>query len=229
VHDRQTRLNERLRLPSLVFQGAGSAPDIVIERKLDPIAEIDDRPGYFAGAEWRYARRAKLSLAFWDNRADPEAFRDGQWSWGTRFWHIAAQISLPGDFGLIAQHMRGDTDWLINVNGDGTRTARTALATDEFEASFLLISKSFGSRQRISLRRDSFDLWRPGQLEVDRGNAATASYAYSVNSRIKLQLEWMEIESSRDLWPILYRQAASQQKESQVQLGIRWIIFDSTD
>jgi hypothetical protein len=229
LHNRQTRLNERLPLPALIFPGPGGGPDIVVERQLDPIAEIDDRPGVYFGGEWRYARRAKLSLTYWDNRADPTTFRNRQWSWRTRFWNFSAQISLPGDIGLITQHMRGDTDWLIYVTDDGAMTPLTTLAADEFDTSFVLISKSVGNRHRVSLRRDAFKMWRPGRLNIDRGSARTLAYRYAVNPRLELQLEWLEIESSRDLWPIFYGRAASSDSESQLQLGLRWILFDSTE
>jgi hypothetical protein len=228
VHDRQTRLNERLPLPPLVVPGQAGNPDIVIERQLDPMAEIDDQPGFYAGAEWRYARRARLSLSFYDNRADPYAFRDGQWAWGTRFWHLAGQVSLPGDVGLIAQAMRGDTDWLIRAANDGTLTPLTRYVTDEFDAAFVLLSKALGTRHRVSLRLDRFDMWRPGELSVDNGDAFAAAYSLTVNPRLAMQLEWMRIKSSRDLWPSIYGRGETRYTEKILQLGFKVALFDST-
>jgi hypothetical protein len=227
VHDRQTRLNERLPLPPLVFPAAGNGPDTVIERELDPIAEIDDEPGFYLGGKWHYARRARLSLAFWDNRGDPTAFRDGQWAWGTRFWQLGGQFELPGKLGLIAQHMRGDTDWLTYVTTTGMTTPQTALETDEFESSFVLLSRMIGKGHRLSLRLDDFDLWRPGKLEVDRGDATTVAYDYAINARFRMRLEWLRIESSRDLWPIFYDQTSHRFAESLVQLGLRVVLLDT--
>lgn len=227
VHDRQTRLNERLPLPPLVFPGQPGGPDLVIERRLDPIAEIDDRPGIYVGSEWRYARRTKLSLAFYDNRADPYAFRDGQWAWGTRFWHAAAQISLPKDVGLITQFMHGDTDWLIAANDDGSISPATRYVTDDFDSAFVLLSKIFKQNHRVSLRLDRFDLSRPGSLEIDRGSSTTLAYSYSFNRRLAMQAEWLSIESSRDLWTALYGQSISNERERTVQLGFKLTIFDS--
>lgn len=221
VHDRQTRLNERLALPPLVF------PSATIERRLDPIAEIDDIPGIYAGGEWRQSRRARVALTFWDNRGDPTAFRDGQWAWGTRFWQLGGQFELPGRLGLITRHMRGDTDWLTFVTTSGMTTPQTALETDEFEASFVLLSRMLGERHRLSLRLDDFEIWRPGQLEVDRGDAITLAYEQTLNARLRLRIEWLEIESERDLWPIFYGQSGDQFSESQMQLGLRVVLFDS--
>ncbi len=227
VHDRQTRLNERLPLPPLVMPAPGGGPDRIIERRLDPIAEIDDRPGIYLGSEWTYAERARLAVAFWDNRGDPKAFRDSQWAWGTRFWQLAGQFALPAGVGLVAQHMRGDTDWLTNVRPTGMTTPETALESDEFEASFLLLSRNIGSDHRISLRRDEFEIWRPGGPNVDGGDATTIAYQYRLNPRVSMRLEWLEIDSTRDLWPKFYGQTADRFRERQLQLGFRFVLFDS--
>jgi hypothetical protein len=227
MHDRQTRLNERVPLPTIVIPDETGDTEIVVERQLDPIAEIDDSPGYFLGGDWRFARRVKISLAFWDNRADPEARRDGQWAWGTRFWNLAAQFALPADTGLIAQYMRGDTDWLLFLSPTGERTPQTRLGTDEFESAFVLLSKQLRDRHRISLRYDRFDLWRAGSLDVDRGDAVTLAYGLAVNRTLRLRAEWLEVESRRELWPLVYNRAAGPITERQVLLGIEVLLFDS--
>lgn len=224
VHDRQTRLNERLPLPTLVFPLPGDAPAIEVPRTLDPMAEIDHEPGISITGEWRYARRAQLALGFWDNRADATRFRDGQWAWGTRFWHLSAQFTLPGDVGLIAQRMRGDTDWLIQVTPTGQLTPQSQLATDEFDTSYLLVSKTIGERHRLTLRRDYFDIWRPGELEVDKGYATAIGWRYAPGDRLNLQVEWLEIESRRDLWPAFYLQQDGH-TESLLQLSVNAVLF----
>lgn len=229
VHDRQTRLNERLTLPPLVLPGPNGGPDTIRTRRLDPIAEIDDRPGVVTGLEWSYAQRARLSVGYYDNRADPFAFRDGQWAWATRFRHLGAQVELPGRLGLVAQFMQGDTDWLINVRADGRLTPETALVTDAFEAGFVLLSRPIGERHRLSLRWDEFRLTRPGLLVVDDGDAGTLAYEFALSSQLSLQLEWLEIDSRRDLWPLFYDQDRRDFSERLLQLGFRYAIFDSSD
>ena len=74
---------------------------------MSPFEEIDHRPGVYAGLEWRYAQRALVQVARYDNRADPTAFSDGQWGWGTDFNHLAVQVSLPAEVGLVVQWMDG--------------------------------------------------------------------------------------------------------------------------
>jgi len=229
VHDRQTRLNERLPLPPLILPDPNAGADRVITRRLDPIAEIDDRPGVVTSLGWSYAKRARVSLGFYDNRADPYAFRNGQWAWATRFRHIGAQLELPARFGLVAQFMQGDTDWLVNVRADGQMTPETELYTDDFEASFVLLSRPIGERHRLSLRRDDFSLVRPGMLVVDDGSATTLAYRYAVNRNLSLELEWLQIDSRRDLWPYFYGQDRTGFDENLIQLGFRYVLFDSTD
>ena len=84
-------------------------------------------PGAYAGVEWRYARRALVQLARYDNRADPYSFADGQWGWGTDFNHLAVQVGLPAEIGLVVQWMDGATEWLTAALPNGTRMPMSEL------------------------------------------------------------------------------------------------------
>jgi hypothetical protein len=100
--------------------------------------------------------------------------------------------------------------------------------TDEFESAFVLLSKRLRDRFRFTLRYDQFDLWRPGELEVDRGDAATLAIGYEINSSLTAELEWLQIESNRDLWTIFYGQPDSNSRETMLRLGFRFNLFDSS-
>lgn len=203
LHDRQTRLNERLALPALAVRDSGGNIVSYEERRLDPIAEIDHEPGFYAGIEWRLRRRIHAQIARYDNRADPERFHNGQWAWDTRFWHFAAQAELGHDFGIVTQWLRGNTGWLIATTDDGMRTPATRYVDDAFDSSFLMLTKRLG-RHRLSLRRDRFAFRRPDGLNIDSGDATTLAYAYNARPDLTLAAEWLRIESSRDLWPRFY-------------------------
>jgi hypothetical protein len=125
--------------------------------------------------------------------------------------------------------MRGDTDWVTPPPSDGILTSLTVLVTDEFDAQFVLLSKSINRNHRLSLRIDSFEIWRPGEIVLDHGRAGTLAYEYAVNERLDMRLEWLNIQSSRGLWPILYGQADPSHTEKLLQLGFRLGIFDSTN
>ena len=228
VHNRQIRLNERLALPPLRFSGSPGGPDIVVERRLDPIAEIDDRPGFYAGSRLRLSERARIGLAFYDNRADPYTFDQGQWAWGTRFWNLSAEISLPADIALIGQRMRGDTDWISPPSADGSISPSMRIVIDEFDSAFLMLSRKFGQRQRLSFRIEQFDIWRPGELEADHGRARTLAWIYQYSDRLRIDAEWLRIISRRDLWPDYYAITARAATESMLQLGFRLTLFDTT-
>jgi hypothetical protein len=205
LHDRQTRLNDKLPMPPMPVFGAGGVVVGQRDQSVEPIEEIDDEPGYYAGIEWRYARRALVQLAVYDNRSDPEAFRDGQWGWDTSFSHVAAQVELPGGFGLMSQWMAGATYWLIAVTPTGTRTPATRLVDDEFDASFLMLTKRLATPHRVSVRYDTFDFVREDvDMTIDSGHAWTVAYEYEATSSLALAFEWLTIDSTRELWPTFY-------------------------
>lgn len=203
LHDRQTRLGDRLSIPPQpVFQeGAvvGLQPNSV-----KPFDEIDHRPGYYAGIQWQYATRARLQLSVWDNRADPAAFSDGQWAWRTRFRQLAGQFSLPGDIGLLAQWMRGATYWFIRTGPNGSLSALSSLVRDDFDARYVLVTKRIANRHRVTLRHDRFDMHRVDEIDIDSGHAWTLAYQFEIDSRMSVAAEYLEIRSHRDIWRDFY-------------------------
>lgn len=217
VHDRQTRFNDRLSMPP----GPVVTPDGTLlgfaPQQVEPIAEIDGTPGYYAGLEWRYARRALVSWAIYDNRADPYAFGGGQWAWDTRFYNLAAQLSVTPKIGLVAQWMRGTTEWLVMANRDGAVTPITFLAEDHFDAQFMLFTRQVAGRQRVTLRYDRFEMKRPGVFTSDSGHAVTLAYEYAHSNRLSAVIEYLRIDSSRDLWTWFY-DTPQQNTERQLRL-----------
>ncbi|HLF12143.1 MAG TPA: hypothetical protein VJA26_13090 [Gammaproteobacteria bacterium] len=227
LHDRQSRLNDRLPMPPMPRRTPSGTIIGTMEQSLEPFDEIDHRPGVYGGLEWRYARRVLLQVAHYDNRADPNAFSDGQWAWGTSFSQVAAQVSLPAELGLIAQWLSGETYWIAPAQPDGTVPPFGALVEDLFEAKFLMLTRLVRSAHRFSLRYDDFEFVRehtPGAL-ADVGHAWTFAYRYQRSARLSGGLEWLRVESRRDLWSDLYgadRWATERQVRLQlsVKLGV---------
>ena len=212
LHDRQSRLNDELLMIPRPFT---TQPQTLV-----PFMETDHRPGMYAGVEWRYARRALVQFARYDNRADPFSFRDGQWGWGTDFDHLAVQVSLPAELGLIVQSMAGTTEWLTAALPDGTRMPISEHVHDEFESTFVMLTRKLGENQRLSVRYDTFAFERPAavpELYSDEGNAWTLTYRIDATERFSGGIEWLQIDSSRDLLPMFYATPAAQ-SESQVRL-----------
>ncbi|HEX7238321.1 MAG TPA: hypothetical protein VF405_15240, partial [Gammaproteobacteria bacterium] len=212
VGDRQSRFNDELTI--------APRPFTTTPQQYSPFRETDHRPGVYAGLEWRYARRALIQFARYDNRADPFSFSDGQWGWGTDFEHLAVQVDLPADLGLVVQWMKGDTEWLTAALPNGTRLPISEHVTDEFESSFLLLTRKLGTAQRVALRYDTFSYERPGAVPEfygDEGDAWTLSYRIEPTRRFSGGIEWLRIDSSRDLLPMFYA-TPPQHSESQVRL-----------
>lgn len=213
LHDRQSRFNDELNIPPRPFT-AGPP------QTFKPFQEIDHEPGVYAGLEWRYARRALVQVAHYDNRADPYSFSDGQWGWGTDFDQLAVQVDLPAKLGLIVQSMEGHTEWLTAALPDGTRMPISEHVHDEFKSSFALLTRKLGASQRVALRYDTFSFERPGAVPEfygDEGEAWTVSYRIEPTARFSGGIEWLRIDSSRDVWSMFYF-APEEQAESQIRL-----------
>jgi hypothetical protein len=196
VHDRQTALFENVY-------------------GIEPFHELDGRAGYYLSADWRYGERARVLAFHYDNLADPEAVAGGQYGWRTYFDALGAQVALPGDLGLIVQWMDGVT--IVGPWIDGRRAA-----TDEFDASYVLLTRQFGAH-RASLRYDYFnlDLDNPGgDIGLEQGHSWTAGYAFDFSNRLRLAAEWMRIDASHGDWMAyaLYRAA----RESLARFDLRW-------
>jgi hypothetical protein len=216
LHDRQSRLNDELQIPPRPFT---TQP-----QNLEPFMETDHRPGGYAGVEWRYARRALVQFARYDNRADPFSFRDGQWGWGTDFNHLAVQVGLPAELGLIVQSMAGTTEWLTAALPNGMRMPISEHVRDEFESTFVMLTRKLGGNHRLAMRYDTFSIERPAATPVlysDDGHAWTLSYRVEASERLSGGIEWLRVESRRDLWPMFYN-TAPDQTEDQLRLQLSY-------
>jgi hypothetical protein len=192
LHDRQTRLGDVLPLPPLpqIVPGGAFRRQLV---RAEPFIEIDHRPGFYAGAEIRFARRALVAAMHYDNHADPMSARNGQYGWDTRFDHVGVQFELPADMGLIAQ-------WMDGVTMMGPKIAGARAVDDAFESYFVLLTKRF-DRHRVSLRWDDFSVTDNDVVPLDDNNeygyAWTVGYSYEHSARFGVRVEWMEVESDR--------------------------------
>jgi hypothetical protein len=216
LHDRQSRLNDTLSIIPLPFT--------TNPQQVSPFTEIDHRPGVYAGVEWRYAQRALVQLARYDNRADPFSFRDGQWGWATDFDHVAVQVGLPAQLGLVYQWMSGTTEWLTAALPNGTRLPISEHVHDRFSSQFVLLTRKVAANQRVAVRYDTFETERPAGVPVlysDEGHAWTLSYRIEPTERFSGGIEWLRIDSERDLWPQFYNTARAQ-TESQLRLQLSY-------
>jgi hypothetical protein len=224
LHDRQTRLNDKLPMPPHpIFDYTRSVVGYY-DQTVEPITETDHKPGAYAGVEWSYAQRVLVQVARYENRADPYSYASGQWGWDTAFTHVGVQASLPAQLGLIAQWLKGDTDWVQGAGANGTLTPFASLVGESFSAKFLLLTRLVHGRHRVSARYDLFDMYRyEGQpmIEADDGHAFTLAYRYEHSARLSGGLEWLRIDSSRDNWEDFYA-APGHASETSVRLVLTY-------
>lgn len=214
IHDRQSRFNDEVPLPPIPRIQPGQWWDEQ-DPFITPLLEIDEEPGYYVNAEWRYGNRILLRAMHYDNLADPQGLEDNQFAWWTYFDHVAFQATLPGDIGLLAQWMDGFTAWGRFSNG--------VYSVDvTFESNYVLLTRAF-DRHRITARYDHFEMSEADQTPLDenseRGNAWTLSYQYTTSPRVSIAAEWMQIFTERPAWA--YFDLEQRNTESQLQLSLR--------
>jgi hypothetical protein len=205
--DRVTGLFDRLRLPD----AAGNAlhrPPIWRE----PFYEIDGNPGVYGGVNWRSEPWGRISLLWYDNRADPHAFSH-EFAWHTGFLTLGGETEIAG-VTLIAQAMSGKT--AVNPTGD------EAYAT-HFNSAFLLAGYRFGD-WRLAARAELFDTEAldhdPGSRLSEHASAGTLALSWKPLSFLRLTMEGMVADSWRT--QRLNIQESPRQIDRQLQLNARF-------
>ena len=217
LHDRQTRLFERLPLADLPgFADSGSFPPQ--DAFEEPFKEIDGRTGGYVGVQWDWVERSRLRLHRYDNNGDPTVVEDGQWAWDTRFDALGWHLRLPREVEVIAQALRGTTRM------DGFEGP---LVLADYEAWFVLVSRAW-SRHRATLRRDDFRVrdedGTPDDPNQERGSAWTVAWLLdgppARHGRWRLGVEAQRVESTRPARTLFAQRP--HQRESSVQVVGEW-------
>jgi hypothetical protein len=179
MHDRQTPLFGRIG----TFTYGGPTQRVMF-------AEIDDRPGWQAGAYVKHDSGVELRALHYDNRGDPAAYSPSisDYAWRTRFDSVGLRYDGPRGTTLIAQWLGGDT-----AAGPGS-----AYYWD-FEAAFGLIAQQVGP-VGLAFRYDDFHTTQasspwPGPMGIERGDALTFNATWAVRDHVELIAEWMEVRS----------------------------------
>lgn len=178
------------QLPQIGPNGTFVTQDFFVE----PVAEIDDKVGFYAAVDYTYDRNWKLGAFYYDNRGDPNVRVGGQYAWDTKFWNFYAEGDVFQDVHVIAQYMTGSTE-MGRITGAGTRYIDI-----DYEAAFVLATHKFGN-QRISGRFDWFQIDDFAFIQRDNNNEAgialTAAYSVELGNRDTLIAEYLYIDSKR--------------------------------
>jgi hypothetical protein len=179
LHDRQTTLFGRVGVPQ---------PDLGLASK-ELFEEIDDRPGYYVGAQLRYLDRAVLNVLHYDNRADPTVFEDDlrDFAWLTKFDAAALRIETGGGWTALVQALDGET----YIAPDGF------WLDWRFDSWSALLAKRFGPHM-IAARRDAFNVEFMGSATAsgsEDGDAWTVAYSWDRGGPWRFALEWLRVKS----------------------------------
>ncbi len=214
MHDLKVGAFSRVPLPPLSSIGSPSAfsPQPLW---VDPVREVDNRPGFYGALDWEYERRHKFGAFFYDNRGDPEVFKRSQYAWDTHFWNLYFETKLPASTLLIAQYMTGRTQ--MGPESGGVRQVDV-----DFEGAYLLATKQLGDN-RVTLRRDWFDADDNSFVSIDNngetGSAWTLALSHKLDKNSRLIAEFIRIDSRRPNRADLG--LAARQTEHQFQLSYR--------
>jgi hypothetical protein len=206
IADRGFALTDR---PSTLFGGLGQPPITFYH-------EIDSKPGYYAGLDWRHHNRLDMRALRYDNRADPGAATSTAYAWRTRFSSIGARLEPTAPWTFIAQYLDGDT--FIGPDSAGADQFRMT-----YHAAFGLVSFEW-RRERLSARYDDF---RTHQLSGfyglpadNDGHAWTLAWLHELGDEWQLAAEWIRVSSTFP--PRATYGASPSLLQSQIQLAIRY-------
>lgn len=191
-NDRETGFLDRLQLaPIRIIRPTGKLPTQASTEK--PFHEIDQRAGFYAALSADHADFGKVSVLWYDNRADDHGFETAQWAWRTKFLSVRYKNQLADDIDVIAQFMRGTTT-VITIPKPVGPVVYTA-----YWSAFGLISKAWG-RNRVSLRAEYFkttdrDIFPDNNSE--HGMSLTAAYVFRPTPHQRLTLELLYVNSLR--------------------------------
>ena len=179
MHDRQTTL----------FGRVGGVQTDPTKPKKELFHEIDDRPGFYVGAQARYLDRAVLNVLHYDNRGDPKAqsaeLRD--MAWKTRFDAVALRVETGNEWTLLLQAVAGDT--AINP---------FQMLTWDFDSQSAMVAKRWG-RHMLAARYDAFEIefdQHPNWAGSEDGHAWTAAWSFERDAHWRFTLEWLRVESN---------------------------------
>jgi hypothetical protein len=209
-HDRQTTLFGRVGAP----QTNQALP------KKELFHEIDDRPGYYVGAQMRYLDRAVLNVLHYDNRGDPSvelpSIRD--FAWLTKFDAAALRIETGNGWTALVQALDGSTyiapggfwlDWL-------------------FDSQSAMLAKRVGAHM-VAVRYDAFEvefMGNPAQSGSEDGHAWALAYSFDRGEQWRFALEWLRVESDVPA-RVEFLAEPSFASESKLEFSARYLIKGS--
>ena len=182
--------------------------------------EIDHRPGFYGRVEWRPPAPFGVALFYYDNRANPQAFRpDGQWGWRTRFLNLGINADLGPKTRLLAQGITGSTVMGFKTNAE--RWVHT-----QFRSAFVSITQTLSDKAAVTGRIEAFRTHELGSemspLDSEHGWSTTIALRYNLRDNLTGFAEAMNVRSRRGVRADLGLDPF--QPQTVFQLGLRFRI-----
>jgi hypothetical protein len=185
--------------------------------KKELFCEMDDRPGYYLGAQARWLDRAILNILHYDNRADPTVFESGirDFAWLTKFDAAAVRYESGNGWTVLVQALDGTTD--VAPGG--------FLLRWEFDSQSALLAKRFGPHM-LAARYDVFDVTFMNDRSLpgsENGRAWTVAYSRDAGEHWRFAAEWLRVTSDVKSRPVALG-ATSLAIESKVEVSARYVL-----
>jgi len=213
-HNRQTGFGNELALRRLPVFNTGEQFDGQLDG-IKPFVELDNRPGYYIGTEWRHKRSVKLQWLYYDNRGDPLTLIDHQYAWDTRFHHLALKIAGANKWALHGQFLSGNM-----VMGPDA-------VDNDFKAGYFMLTKALSEKYNLALRLEKFSvddndfLLNAIDPNQEDGEAITINLSYQNDSKkLRFYTEAKYLDSRR-LSRLLFNEA-EEISETSLSLGVRY-------
>lgn len=183
----------------------------------NPVAEVDNHPGYYVKLFWKAPFSAHTHIVWYDNQADPRSLVKGQYGWATQFLDLAVRYEVSPNTQILGQYMNGTTR--MGPVNDGKRHAVDA----RFESAYLMATHKVSSDLSLSLRGDYFRIKdRSNQLNDNNnetGRSVTVALVKRLNERLDIATEFMNVRSER---PSRYTLDSKPiQEQNLIQINVR--------
>ncbi len=197
---RQTVFKETIRLPHTPPQ----------PNDTDPFIEVDGRLGVHVFSDISHDKQHRLRVGYYDNLANSRKYIGKQWSWHTRFAHVAYRYVQPECIWLI-QGMVGNTGFLSG--------AGQVVVDNDFATVNVTYSHRF-QKWRATLRAEGFEVvdndFHPSDINDEVGWGMMAGVQYQYSRQWTVHLEHQYLSTRRDVVSSDFR------SESLTQLALRY-------
>lgn len=220
MSSRQTLWTEKRELPWFPARDSGGALSEQA-RSSDPFVELDNQVGYHMRAEWSLHNKGAISAGYYDNRATPNKEVDGQYGWGTRFYHLGVKWHLAKNISLMAQYLSGET-LMQNFQ-------KQDMVDNDYDSGFVALTYKWrallgNNKHKSTVRVERFSVTDNDNTEGDDNNedgkAITLNHTYRATKNWFLSGEINIIDSDRAARA--YEDQDIDLVEKQFQLAVRY-------